>query len=698
MKRWLIALTAFLPLADAEEVVEPLPEIAVVARRSPVAGGHIAWEGNPSVIDAADFPMAPGPSASYEDFLAMVPGAYAGNPVAGTFSLRGVGQDSVFSHLNTGSNPLIAVLENGVPLSAFAVRYLPPLLWDLERAEVRRGPQLHLTGPNAIAGAVLLDSQMPSLDSQHGRWMAEVAEEGMFRSGFSQNLLLIPGRLALRADAFHQESDGFETNAYDKDRDYGATRRDRQDLRLRWLPAGDDPAAATIDLSLVHDAAAGNPLALVRAAPGYGFYDRTAFVDTTPEYQTERWAGTLDASIALGGNATLRLITGVQTLSRTNRSDMDETTALHWYTDGGGDEVRFTQSVRLAGGEDRLKWEVGSYFEHSEYDLAFAGAAGPPLPWGTPLANHAAEKVRVAAIDGRFDWEMTGGWHAIGGLRINGESREMTAASAFGPLPEVETAGDESELAWLPELGIEWRSAADLSSGIRVARAYRAAGFSHAPTLGLVRCYDPENGWEVEWATRKSFRTLQLSSSVFHSWLDDMQVPYDAPGGFPGVDTLVANAARSRRYGAELEARWQAADPLAFSAGLAWTHTRLDAFQSGDGVDRAGGKFPNAPEWTASLGIDYRPATGVFGSVLFSYADSTFSSVGNPKLTGLESRRLLSAKLGYAWENAEIYLFGSNLLDDEYALVRLERRAVSNPASGKAGAPRTIGVGGEWHW
>lgn len=673
------------------QVVVPLPEVEVVASQHDERGVGAAAT---SIFDDIDFSMNSARAGTFEDQLVLVPGAYAGNPFSGTFSLRGMGQDGILGYLNNGSNPLIAVMENGVPLSVYTVRYLPPPQWNLDRMEVRRGPQLHLTGPNAIAGAVLLDQHVPSLDFQ-GRMMTEVGEYGTFRNGISQDFVLIPGELGLHASSFNQESDGYETNRFDDDEEYGASRRNRQDIGLRWLPGG--TGESTIDLSVTHDQLEGNPLALVREAQGSDFYDRNGFVDTTPAYPAERWAGVLNASFVIGEDTTLQMISGVQSLNRESRTDLDDTALLNWFTSGGSDEIRFTQYLGLSGGKDRLKWTLGSYYEHSEYYLYFNGVGGVPFPMGSPFRNHASENVGIASIDGQFDWELAKGWHATGGLRLNYESRRIEAESSFGPVPTVQSSDDLSEFALLPELGIEWRPDPSLSSGVRVVRAYRAAGFSHAPSLGVVRPFDQEKGWEIEWTSQKNFDEFQLSSSLFHSWLDDMQVPYDVAGGFTGIDTLVANAGRSRRYGAEIETRWLATSSISLFGSLGWVRHQFDELWVG-GEERSGEKFPNAPEWTASLGISYAPPTGVFGSLLFSYADSTFSSVQDSSLTHLESRQLLSAKLGYAWDHVKLYVYGSNLLNDEYAVFRLQHRALDNSISGKAGAPRTFGVGAEMHW
>jgi outer membrane receptor protein involved in Fe transport len=67
-------------------------------------------------------------------------------------------------------------------------------------------------------------------------------------------------------------------------------------------------------------------------------------------------------------------------------------------------------------------------------------------------------------------------------------------------------------------------------------------------------------------------------------------------------------------------------------------------------------------------------------------------------VTALESRQLLSARIGYAWQHASLYAFGSNLLDDDYALFRSDNSGVRLPVTGKAAPPRLFGIGMELRW
>jgi hypothetical protein len=156
------------------QTVDSLPPLIVTAERRANDSGDAA--GNVSQIDATALAVLPTTAATYQDLFATVAGAYAGNPVVGNFNVRGLNQDSLSYSIGTAANPLIAVLEDGAPLSINTMRYLPPTRWDLDAAELRRGPQFLSPGPNAMGGALLLHTGAATF-SNHGNALLEAADK-----------------------------------------------------------------------------------------------------------------------------------------------------------------------------------------------------------------------------------------------------------------------------------------------------------------------------------------------------------------------------------------------------------------------------------------------------------------------------------------------------------------------------------------
>ena len=677
-----------------------MPAVAVSLEPLVVTGDKLACQaqevsGSATLLGSEQLADLPSGGGTYQDLFALTAGAYAGNPGVGNFSLRGLNQDNVFGYLGSGSNALINVMVDGVPISPASLRCLPPILWDLERAEVLRGPQSLSHGPNSLGGALLLQTRSPGFDFD-GKALSEFSEYGGLRLGMAQDFTLLPDELAMRVSYLHQQSDGYETNLYLDDDQFGATRRDHLEARLLWHPGKNKDA--TFELGLVKDRSRGNPFALIVEKPGGSLFQRETSLNTDAAYPAERLATTLTATVALPRDLELRSVTAVQRLDIDQSYDLDASSLLNWMIAGFRNETRFSEDLFLADQEGRWQWLVGAYAEHSEYNFGSDGVGFVPLPAGSPFTNEGTETVDIAALYSRGDWELIEKFHLIGGLRLNHEARQLDYTSAIGLIPGSSSSNHTADADLLPQLGLAWRPQIDRSVGIQVARGYRGGGTSYSPSLGLTRNYDPEHAWDTELFARLAVSDkLQVNAALFHSRIEDQQVPVNVPGGFSGIDTLIYNAATASRRGAELEARWQVLDALTVTSALAWVQTEFDVLVL-DGVERSGQAFPNAPEWLVSVGAAYHHSTGWFGSVLMSYADRTYSEVGSPEVTALETRQRLSAQVGYAWEHARVYCFGSNLLDDDHALFRADNFGIGLPVTGKAAPPRMLGIGMELTW
>ena len=109
-------------------------------------------------------------------------------------------------------------------------------LYDLERAEVLRGPQGFLFGRNAVGGAFSVHTKRPNLDGNRDGYVEVNAGErgrfdveGAFTAGATDNFAM---RLAL----YHSQEDGHVRNAFNNEDFLG---HDKTAARLSGLWAGD---------------------------------------------------------------------------------------------------------------------------------------------------------------------------------------------------------------------------------------------------------------------------------------------------------------------------------------------------------------------------------------------------------------------------------------------------------------------------
>ncbi len=87
-------------------------------------------------------------------------------------------------------------------------------IYDIERAEVLRGPQGFLFGRGAIAGAMSIYTTKPDFDGVHGYFETEVGERNLFVAEGGINIP-VSDSLAFRLAGYHSEEEGYVENLFD---------------------------------------------------------------------------------------------------------------------------------------------------------------------------------------------------------------------------------------------------------------------------------------------------------------------------------------------------------------------------------------------------------------------------------------------------------------------------------------------------
>ncbi len=608
------------------------------------------------------------------------------------FSLRGVRQDGTPT-LGTRSNPSLGVLVGAVPRSTNTLIGFGAPIWDMQALEITLGPVLFGSGPVFQGGELRLEPNVPEFFHE-GRLLVEAGQYGYFRSGLTENLVLIPEQLALRLNFASEASDGSVTNVVFDDDRFASVERHLLRGQLRWRPGGDE--RAVFDLTVHSEWARGNALGLAASLPGGRFFDREVALNTREEVPLDRHAVSLRGKADLSDGRWIEGEVAWQTMDGYQFGDFDGSPFLDWFYKAAVDEQRLTGGTRYRGETERLGWTIGLYAESSDYTMNFGGLGLAPVPQGSPFASRVNEEIEIAAIFGKAEYEYSAGWWALGGMRLDHQARDQTTKSTIAGMRIGSDRSKVSSTEWLPEMGTEWRGN-EAKAGVKIARAYRPAAAASATTLGTSQAYGAERGWEANLYAEQLWPAFRAGGRLFYAKLDDQQVPYVAVGGSPILDEFIINAGKSTRAGAEVEVDWKGFGD--FSAGLSggYLFTEFDQLFL-NGVDRSGQKFPSAPEWSAALQVAWNPAAGWFGETLLSWSDTSYSQVDSPEATALEKRLLLSARAGYRWRNAEIHVFGTNLLDQDFALVRRDYRSVGVGIDGAPNMPRLFGAGFSVHW
>lgn len=315
----------------------------------------------------------------------------------------------------------------------------------------------------------------------------------------------------------------------------------------------------------------------------------------------------------------------------------------------------------------------------------------------------------------------------------------QTAVNAFfGPNTDPKISADFT--AFLPRLSLTHDINEDSSVFVSLSRGYRAGGAfvarSENPSSvgfsSFVGEYDPEFLDTVEIGTRNLLDEgkLTLNGNIFYSEYQDQQVRVDGFDSTRTDDDLIVNAGESKLYGLEFIADYVFTDNLSAFFNLGILKTKFSEFPyavdiNGNPLNTAnpkfanlvGDSFPGAPKLSFTIGADWKNNMGLFASASYSYAGKTESTIPNigdsdvrnklddPDQKGNYASQSdvmtnLTGRFGWQRSGLKLYVFGTNLLDNDAYTSR--NFASASRASGKLSLssatyvvqkPRVVGVG-----
>ncbi|MBI2993072.1 MAG: TonB-dependent receptor [Gammaproteobacteria bacterium] len=413
------------------------------------------------------------------DLTAMTPGLQYTVPNAEgsqiNFFLRGVGLNEV---ADANENP-VAVYNDEVYRAAMGGLHLQ--MFDMERAEVLRGPQGTLFGRNTSGGLIHFISNKPTDDfmayvqggaGSYGEWNTEAVINGRL-------LDTLAGRLSFAYDT----NGGYVDNDFqgtdpvsggDPD-DFSESNALAGRVQLLWTPNEDFDALLKFHYShnrgqvgAWQNQAATFPV--VGGAPDFdnrvplgptevnqfcpdgagGFIpgpapgtDCLGYLDTDGDPHEGSFdrdgdtavtaagiAGTLHWRLANGWEVTS--ITAFDHVDRTQEEDTDASPNSLIQVDFNAVPEQFTQELRLAGETDRLRWQGGFYYFNwdVEGDYHLRITADPFLnPDFLPpvffFDVDYKQDTESWSVFGQAEYDLTDQFTLIGGIRYTEENKEM---------------------------------------------------------------------------------------------------------------------------------------------------------------------------------------------------------------------------------------------------------------------------------
>ncbi|QAR33512.1 TonB-dependent receptor [Geovibrio thiophilus] len=613
------------------------------------------------------------------DVMSMTPNLYVtqtGESITTFATMRGI----------TGS-------MNQIPSVGFYVDdvYHPNLdvsFYDVERIEILKGPQGTLYGRNSEAGVINIVTKQPS-DTWAGRAGIDISSFNTYETKASISGPVVSDRLFIKAAARYAETDGYFESVNGED-DLGKTEKKDGKFSLGYKSGNEFSA----DLSYGFQRYDGDKYANFAPLHG-GSMRKNINVNEDGETYNDFDMLSLRGEYS-AGDVKLVSVTAYSRSESMFMNDTDFTPIDMISIDVEKDINSFSQEFRLMSdnADGKLNWIAGLFLlsekDERRYNtwMNFMNM-GMGVP-GENLRQNSETETTGIAVFGEAGYEFGSRLEVTAGLRYDSEKKEFgynqtPSGSVLPMMGYGSISGSEEETygAWLPKLSVKYRFTGELLTYASISRGFRSGGFNEKENMGS--SFDPEYTWNYELGLKSSWldRRLNFNAAVFHIDWKDMQVEIaDASG----TSVYMENAAEAESTGAEVEISAMPLSGLVVNAGAGYTYAEYKDYTKGD-EDFSGNRVIDSPLYTANFGAAYRFGGGFYANTNYSYFGKVYFDPANSEEQ--KSYGVLNAKIGYQGSRYDIYLYGRNLLDEEYAVRAFE---VNDVWYGRAGEPRVIGV------
>jgi outer membrane receptor protein involved in Fe transport len=566
-------------------------------------------------------------------------------------------------------------------------------LFDVKQVEVLRGPQSTRYGASAIAGLVNIQSNEPTpfneslIEASVGT--DNLTELGVMTSGaFSEQDKSPQYRVSL----FKHNSDGFRENDTLNRTDTNKKDELTARAKLRWW-AGDD---TQFDLTLMH----------ADINNGYDMWSRDNSFTTLsnePGKDTQKTnAGSL--KIQYDGNANYHLTSTTSFSDNSGQYDYD----LDWQDfdakmsngtfTSNQTRQNFSQDFRWQSTEssrlfnDSTDWLAGLYLAHLNEDYErserFQTCYGYACPAeGPDKYNYDLESKfthQKVAFYTQLDQAITDRKTLTYSLRVEHGRKDFKQnkhnfGSAFeyddngnvsGPYADydynLEDSSSPEETLWGGSITYSHQYSERHTAFAAINRGFKAGGFNTGQSTGQNLTFEAETLYNYEIGLRSNYGALKTSSTLFY--MDRQNPQFSGNSQEPNGNEFVfftENLDSAQHYGLETELDWQVNSRWNLFAHLGLLQTEVQGTPINGDFTMSGRGAAHAPNYQYLIGTQYRHDQGWFGRIEIQGTDAFyFDNVHNEKS---KAYTLANARIGYEAQDWEVYLWGKNLTDQEYA-------------------------------
>ncbi len=596
-------------------------------------------------------------------------------PGFANFSIRGLGINSSIPSID----PTVGVFVDGVYMGISAGILFDT--FDLEGVEVLRGPQGLLFGRNVTGGAVVVRTSTPDTSGGlkvEGRVAVETGLNKIASAVVSTPL--IEDKLAVKLAAYYNDDDGWFTNQFNGNTDFGAAETLILRGALNFTPTDTVQMIARYERGRVRGDGA--------VVSNFGLFRRESFGISVNDEGTTRndWnQATLEINIDTAfGDGKITNILAYRDFSAFVSSDIDSSPNFTFHADTLTRQDQWSNELRYAGTFGAFDVTTGVYYFTQNIDyIELRKLAGGALR----ISGGGKQDQKTLGLFFSTDWHVTDTLTLSGGLRYSWEDKAVQVQNLQGNLCDpvgtrtCSSYGFNDEESWQDptfRLGAQWEPGADTLIYGFFARGFRSGGYNFrngnpAEDPGPFDA-EKQNSWEI--GVKHDFGDLlRLNVAAFHNTVFGLQREIILPVLPLGTTQVIRNSADLRLQGVEAEAVLRIGEHLTLNGQLGYTDAKYKAIffdLTGDRVINARDfalKPPRLAPWTygASLNFAHDTSGGAEVTARLGYAhrDAAWSNDNNTGL--LSAGDMVDANL--ALESGDrrwkFSVYGLNLLNDQ---------------------------------
>lgn len=541
-------------------------------------------------------------------------------------------------------------------------------LFDLERAEVLRGPQGTLFGKNVVGGAVNLITKKPTEEPEF-RMEATVGNlnaktfRGLASGPIADNVFGKISFSSRRRDGYLESRIGdfpefFPSNSAQQLDVEDALNVNKDSLRgqLRFTPS--DALEVNLTASFASTDLNGQPEHFIGPAgimyaasaaliPNYDDDIYASLYDNPGYHKNDTSAVALRFDYAINDDILFTSLTSHREVDAENsdwiggESDglnlLLLSTPIPFLVVGTNDYIddskAFTQEFRLTStGDGPLQWVAGLYYLQEKTHrnesvvagiIASDGAGGfvtvnPTLP-SSDDQNNTTDSY---AVFGQATWAFSDSLSLTLGARYTSEEKDIVRIGTAGSFSVTEDFFVDTDESWDELTGkasLEWQATDDAFFYLSYSRGFKSGGFQGLSPNGAAAGtpFDPEFadlyelGAKTEWFERR----LRLNAAVFYTDYQDLQIlQLLVPDGETLGSLYTQNASDAEITGLELEFTALPVQGLTIQGSYTFLDTEYQNFAAPPGFTAPGGvnigsrdgnELRNAPENAYNLMVRY---------------------------------------------------------------------------------------------